>query len=256
MVGQMQNIFKKLQALDETPNHTLIDAYNQHVARQNFNYRLIVNTQVRPCFFSGDLETPGKVVTISLNPAYTPQVTEAEQAGMNFAEWYYYCRFRFNHYASDAAVHTIFKNLFKVIAPPTLWSGADKRLYLQEHLLNLDWCCYYSEQFPSFALAKLPNHLQRSICDAWDTNLYWLIEQAAPRAIFVHGQAMQDWVSRSAVDLKPVMQLTNSRRQPCQFFQGRLAGTAIPFYYLEHFINVVNQNTTLERINRFINENR
>lgn len=252
----MQNIFEKLQAFDKTPNQPLIDAYNQHFAQQNARYRLIVNTQVRPCFFSGDIETPGKVVTISLNPAYTPQVTEAEQAGMSFAEWYHYCRFRFNHYPSDAAMHTIFKNLFKVIAPPMLWSGADKRRYLQEHLLNLDWCWYYSEQFPSFALNKLPEHLQHNIYDTWDTTMHWFIEQVAPRYIFVHGQAIQEWVNRSTVDLKLALQLKNSRQQPCKLFQGYFVDTRIPLYYLEHFINVVNQNTTLERINHFVNEKR
>jgi len=250
----MQSIFEKLQALDAAPDQVLISAYNQHFTRQNPKYQLLASKQVRPCFFSGDIETPGKVVTISLNPAYSPQVTEAEQAGMSFSDWYQHCRFRFARYGSDTAMHTIFKNLFKVIAPPTLWSSADKRLYLQTHLLNLDWCCYYSEQFPSFALDKLPVGLQRSIYDSWDTTLHWLIERAAPRYIFVHGQAMQAWVNRSALELTPALQLENSRHQPCRLFQGVFTGTTIPLYYLEHFINIVNQNTTLERINAFVNE--
>lgn len=131
-------------------------------------------------------------------------------------EWYHHCRFRFNRYTSDTALHTIFKNLFKVIAPPNLWLSSDKRHYLQEHLLNLDWCFYYSEQFPSFTLTKLPDHLQRSINDAWDTTLHTLIEHAAPRYIFVHGQAIQAWVNRSTTDLKPAMHLENSRHQPCR----------------------------------------
>lgn len=80
----MQTTFTHLQTLDATPDHPLIDAYNHYVARKNPTYRLIVNQQVRPCWFSGDIGEPGKVVTISLNPAYTPGVTEAEQADMSF----------------------------------------------------------------------------------------------------------------------------------------------------------------------------
>ena len=249
----MQTLFEQLQILDATPNQALIEAYNQCFASKNSKYRLIVNKHVRPCFFSGDIETPGKVVTISLNPAYRPEVTEAEQAGMNFSEWYHHCRYRFSRYQSDTAIHPIFKNLFKVIAPPTIWKTADKRLYLQEHLLNLDWCCYYSENFPSIVLARLPTSLQRRIYDAWDTTLHRLIELAAPRYIFVHGQAMQAWVNRSALELKPALKLENSRHQSCQLFSGRLAGTTIPLYYLEHFINVVNQHATLARINCYVN---
>lgn len=53
----MKSIFEKLQAVDAALNYALINAYNHHVARQNPKYRLIVNAQVRPCFFSGDIET-------------------------------------------------------------------------------------------------------------------------------------------------------------------------------------------------------
>ncbi len=57
------------------PIHPLIDADNHHMARNDPAYRLIATEQVRPCFFSGDIEEPGKVLPISLNPAYTPKVT-------------------------------------------------------------------------------------------------------------------------------------------------------------------------------------
>ena len=96
----MQPIFTRIQTLDATPDQSLVTAYNHHVARNNPKYQLIVNDQVRPCFFSGDIEQPGKVVTISLNPAYTPKITEAEQAGMSFREWYDFCRLRFARYPS------------------------------------------------------------------------------------------------------------------------------------------------------------
>lgn len=252
----MQRVFERLQELDGTPDRALIDDYNQYFGSKDPKYRLVVSSKVRPCFFSGDIEIPGKIVTVSLNPAYRPQATEAEQAkaGMRFDDWYKYCQFRFIKYTSDSKVHSVFKNLFKVIAPPEKWATEDKRDYLQKNLLNLDWCYYYSEGFPSFDLDKLPPPLQRGI-EAWDTNLNWLIKAAAPRYIFVHGQAMHAWVTRTTPNLAPVMELVNSRHQPCRLFTGKLAGTSISVYYLEHFINVVNQNTTLERINRFVNKN-
>ncbi|MEZ4683165.1 MAG: hypothetical protein R2932_54055 [Caldilineaceae bacterium] len=58
--------FTHLQTLDTTPDHPLIAADNHHVVRNTPPYRLIVNEQVRPCFFSSDIEEPSKVVTISL----------------------------------------------------------------------------------------------------------------------------------------------------------------------------------------------
>jgi hypothetical protein len=45
------------------------------VARKNQKYRLIGNEQVRPCFFSGTIDQPDKVVTISLSPTYTAGCT-------------------------------------------------------------------------------------------------------------------------------------------------------------------------------------
>lgn len=248
----MSTIFAHLQALDAAPHWSLIDAFNAYFGAQNPKYQLIVNERVRPCFFSGDLETPGKIVTVSLNPAYTPQATEAEQAGMDFAAWYNYCRFRFSQYQADTEVHTIFKNLFKVIAPPEIWATTNKRLYLQTHLLNLDWCYYYSEQFPSIMLNKLPPNLQEAIAATWDATLSLLMAIAQPRYIFIHGQPMRNWVLYNTTNLQSVMQLENSRGQRCALWEGDFLTTTIPVYYLEHFINVVNQNSTLACIHQYI----
>ena len=151
----MENVFERLHELDSKPNRTLIEEFNHHFTAKNPKYKLLVKDGVRPCFFSGDIETPGKIVTVSLNPAYTPGATEEEQGNRGFKDWYSSCRSRFKQYGSDQEVHTIFKNLFKVIAPPEVWNTPEKRKYLQDHLLNLDWCYYYSEKFPSFALNEL-----------------------------------------------------------------------------------------------------
>lgn len=250
----MSPIYEHLQALDAAPHWSLIDAFNAHFATKNPKYQLIVNERVRPCFFSGDLETPGKIVTVSLNPAYTPGVTEARQTGMDFTAWYNYCRFRFTNYRSESEISTIFKNLFKVIAPPTIWTTANRRQYLQTHLLNLDWCYYYSEQFPSIALNKLPSHLQEAIAATWDATLSLLMVTAQPRYIFIHGRPLGTWVIRNTTNLQSVMQLENSRGQRCAFWAGRFLNTTIPVYYLEHFINVVNQNSTLARIHQYIEQ--
>ena len=249
----MENVFERLLELDAKPNLTLIEAFNRHFAAKNPKYELLIKEGVRPCFFSGDIEKPGKIVAVSLNPAYTPDVTEREQGNRGFKDWYNFCRFRFEQYESDPKLHTIFKNLFKLIASPEKWDMAGKRKYLQDQLLNLDWCYYYSEKFPSVTLDILPVGLQQGIRSEWDKTLTWLIEVAQPRYIFAHGRAIQDWVKRSAEGLKTVLQLENSRHKACELSQGQLKGTTIPLYYLEHFINVVNQNSTLERINRYVN---
>ncbi len=242
-----KQIFERLRTLDAAPNQTLIDSYNSHFIRKakNENLKLIVNENVRPCFFSGDIETKGKVVTISLNPSYTPQVTEKEQANKNFDEWYEFCRFRFEQYKSDSAVHNVFKNLFKVIAPTEIWKNSDRRNYLQAHLLNLDWCFYYSKQFPS-NFKKMPEVLRRNIFETWDKNLDWLIEISEPRYIFAHGRAIQNWISQNTTELEITIELENSRQQSCCLFEGKFTNTKIPVYYLEHFINVVNETETLK----------
>lgn len=97
----MQSVFERLLELDAKPNRTLIEGLNRHFIAKNPKYELLVKEGVRPCFFSGDIETPGKVVTVSLNPAYTPGVTEKEQGNMSFKDWYSYCRLRFEQYDSD-----------------------------------------------------------------------------------------------------------------------------------------------------------
>ncbi|MFN8488106.1 MAG: hypothetical protein U0350_10970 [Caldilineaceae bacterium] len=252
----MQVIFERLRELDSAPNQILIDAFNRRFATKNPKYRLISNEQVRPCFFTGDIESPGRIVSVSLQPAYTLGATEDRQAGKSFQDWYDYCRFRFTLYESEQQVHSVFKNLFKVIAPPDIWATASKREYLQAHLVNLDWCCYYSESFPTFKLSSLPSGLQRLICTDWDERLRWLIEIAAPQYIFAHGKALEEWANRSSSGLVRAMRLESSLNQPCYLFEGMLAGTSTPIYYLEHFINQVNENETLQRVGRYANRKR
>ena len=44
--------------------------------------------------YTGFLERRGKVVTVSLNPAYSRDTEEQDCACKTFREWYEYCRFR------------------------------------------------------------------------------------------------------------------------------------------------------------------
>ena len=252
--NQMESIFERLERLDAEPNWRLINKYNQHFASNQLKYQLIANNQVRPCFFTGDVESGGKVVSISLNPAYTPGATEAEHAGIDFKGWYRFCQNRFLEYERESEVHSIFKNLFKLIAPPATWNTVDKREYLQENLLNLDWCCYYSENFSSFAVMRLPQDLRKLILETFDTTLSWLIEQSKPRYIFVHGRAMQSWVDRHAEDFEHAIML-QSNNGPCRLYMGRYLNSSVRMYYLEHFINRANKNTTLKRLNQYLNNN-
>ncbi|CAN5294783.1 hypothetical protein BH20ACI1_BH20ACI1_04950 [soil metagenome] len=247
-----EQIFERLRILDAIPNQTLIDSFNHRFAHKNDKHELIVNEKIRPCFFSGDVETKGKIVTVSLNPKYTRQVSEEEQVNMNFTQWYKFCRFRFKRYESDSAVHSTFKKLLKITAPPTLWKTIDKRDYLQANLINLDWCFYYSEYFPTFDFSKLPESLQNNIYETWDKNLNWLIKTSKPRYIFVHSKPIKNWVYRNTSELEQVMQL-ESRPKSCWLHEGKLSGTTIPVYYLEHHITNVNKDATLEAINCFIN---
>lgn len=249
----MNNIQAYLQKLDAEPNRALIDAYNQQFAKKNSKYELLVEDNIRPCFFSGNIEEPGKVITISLNPAYNPGKTEAAQEGKDFLAWYDYCLYRFDIYPSDKKIHAVFKNLLKVIAPPEKWDALDKRKFLQANMLNLDWCYYYSENFPSIKIDTLPLNLANQIRNSFDKTLLWMIKVAAPRMIFVHGKAIHEWVINNTHNLKTALVVNNSYGRDCRLFGGTLKNTSIPVYYLEHFINVVNRNASLKQINEYVN---
>jgi hypothetical protein len=228
-------------------------SYNSHFASKNKKFKLIVNKNVRPCFFSGDIETKGKIVTISLNPKYTTEYTENEQANMSFVEWYDFCRFRFERYESPS-IHKTFNKLFKAIAPTSLWQNIDKRNYLQDNVVNIDWCFYFSQNFPTIDFDKMPEDLCLNIHKAWDENLNWLISKNNPRHIFAHGKSIQHWIAETSNKTEHIMEI-KSRRGNCSLLRGEFMDTKIPIFYLTHSVINVNENLSFEKISNFINGN-
>jgi hypothetical protein len=234
-----------LRQIDANPN---IDAINEF--NSSTKLRLIVKKDVRPCFFTGNIEQTGKIVTISLNPKYTPEETEREQHGKNFDEWYNFCIERFIQYKSPKDVHNIFKNLRKIVVPMQEWKQGDPRLDLQRDLINLDWCPYYAEKFQTFQSNQLPASLQSWIETVWEHTLNQLLRISSPRCIFVHGKSIEGWVRDHSSNLISIDYVENSYRQKCQLWEGTLNGTRI--LYLEHFINVVNRMDTLDQIGKVL----
>ena len=243
MTSKSIRIRDHLRTLHESQDHALAELFNEHVARGNRKFKL--RTDALRCHFSGDIEKPGKAVTISLNPAYSAR-TNAEQRGKSFDQWYEHCRGRFEKYERDQEIHSMFKNLFKVIVPPNEWGERDKRSTLQAHLLNLDWCPYYSTAFPTIVTKKLPEDLQRKMANEWDATLSLMVKVAQPRYIFVHGRVMSAWAEQHIRRQERVLTVKNSRGKPCQLRRGRFKD--VPAYYLEHFINVVNNDKALRQI--------
>jgi hypothetical protein len=243
-----------LKYIDENPNHEFINEFNRRFGDNDSKFKLILEENVRPCFFSGNLHEESRIITISLNPAYNPGITEKAQEGKNFEEWYTYCLNRFDIYQNDKQIHSVFKNLFKVIAPEEEWEKLSKRKYLQENMVNLDWCYYYSENFPTIRTNELPEKFRRDIQNAFDKPLLKLIDYAKPRYIFVHGKTMNDWVLRNVNGLAEVLKVPNRNKKMSRLYEGKLTEKAIPVYYLEHFINYTNSNVAIKRINEYINQ--
>ncbi|GEM_PF-2235390 len=230
----------RLRYIDENPDTAAVDEFNRATRNQ-----LMVNNNVRPCFFTGNIQETGKIVTISLNPRYTPNVTEEEQQNMTFDQWYDFCKNRFAEYSAPGDVHTVFRNLWKVIIPINDWRIENCRADLQRKLINLDWCPYYSQYFRTFEQNGLGPRLIHWINTVWDETLAQLLNQCKPLCVFVHGRSMQTWVNEHCRDLV-LIRSVRTRNNQCGLWQGTLQD--IRMFYLEHFINNANSNATLNEI--------
>jgi len=203
----------------------------------------LINEAIIPCHFSGDIEAAGKIVTISLNPKYTSECTENEQSGFSLDEWYDFCRYRFSNYPCDTAVHRTFKNIRKLFVPPHQWRESSCRSDLQQSLVNLDWCPYYSGRFPTISPDRPA--IVGEMMKRWDKVLDEMVHIVKPPLIFVHGKTMESWVSERVV-LKKLCVLKTDRGNRSHVWHGQF--NQVPLVYLEYGITQVGNNDALAQL--------
>ena len=229
---------------DYSISSSTIDEFN--IFHKNPDHQL--RKDIRPCYFSGNILRDGLIAVLSLNPKYTQRITEAEHHGLDDDAWHNHSINRFMRYPRDQDINRIFKDIWKIVQPDG-HSYSSVREGLQATTINLDWCPYYSQQFPTISFDKYPLSLQKAISTEWTDRLARLVSSIKPRLIFAHGRAQQHWVNRYAHSLKPVTQV-HCFKGDCTLWSGSFNRT--PLIYLEHFISHANRADTVANIRRSI----
>ena len=223
---------------------------NNHISINdivNFNnqFNVDLHYDVFPAFFYGDLNISGPIVTISLNPQYSDE-TPHEQ-GADFNVWLDQCMDGFLNYPNDIAMHAIWKNLIKVI-PGYTNRIQDKREFLQQHIINIDWCYYYSTNFPT-----LNNVDYHPLIADFSNNLHFLLCHLKPKLIFIHGKSLSSWFNNNCNNIVQELELQHGNLGSYNVFSGKLNNLNIPVVYQSWFINRANNNDNLERVRNLIN---
>lgn len=176
----------------------LVDRFNNSVEP-----RFRLQTGVTPCFFSGSLQ-PGKIVVLNLNPKYKPGGAEAEQAYAlkNYPGLLAFHEDRFNAYKKRfEALPATFGNMCRHICGTPLYSflarHRRREAFLQEAVLNLDWCYYYSENFGP--------ELPAGLVVKFDQVLNTVLKELRPLFVYAIGMPFEKsgWLRNfSDIDLK------------------------------------------------------
>ncbi len=205
------------------------------------------NENIFPCFFTGNILSEKSIVTISLNPKYDEQTTRNEQ-GDDFNLWLDKCLSRFNNYKTDKSLHKIWKNLAKVIFTDEERRNC-LRSKLQNKLVNLDWCFYYSKKFTTLA----QNAENQDVYELFDKNLNKLLKKINPKVIFAHGKSLNNWFRSNSTDIEEILELEHGSKT-YKLFSGCLNNLSIPVIYQEWFINRGNKNTNLEQVRKLLKQ--
>ncbi|PWI46993.1 hypothetical protein CEE45_13905 [Candidatus Heimdallarchaeota archaeon B3_Heim] len=173
-----------------------------------------------PCFFSGNIKSQGRIFLLTANPKFTPISTpnEIKQHAMtkstrwDFTRWTDYCLNRFLKYKKEQEVHPIYKEAIKVILDCSSIKElrrkfGDSRIVLQNNLINLDWCPYYSSSFSSSKFPLQILHKQKaeyenvsSEISLWNELLLDAISLNQPKYVLVFGKNYDFWL-RSIADI-------------------------------------------------------
>lgn len=228
----------------------LVEEFNQ-AAEPNHRFQ----TGVKPCFFSGSLH-PGKIVVLNLNPKYIPGGAEAEQeyALREYPNLLAFHEARFDAYKKRLeTLPPTFGNMCRHICGTPdykfLTRHHRREAFLQEAVLNLDWCYYYSENFGG----EIPAGLRQK----FDLVLNTVLKEVKPLFIYVIGKPFENtgWIrAYTDIDLTapvradlPVLNLQRS------LYYGKYhdaEGTfSVPLFYLDFGAGQVSSEEAADKIN-------
>lgn len=235
---------------------TLIEKYNNSV-HQDYKFVLeYENTKIHPLFFFGDSNVKGKAVTISLNGAFDLKSTPLEHEGIDSPDdWFELCNNGFLNCNDDKSLNPIFKNLGKVINGRSAWNAAyNKRILLQESLINIDWCFLYSKNFPS-NFWKLSKKLGlEPIVNLFDSSLNIMIPHLEPRVIFLHGTSLKLWFDEYSFQRKRIATLEDDYGRTFEVWEGyyQTDDKLYRMVYSEYFINTTSKGKTIDKLHELL----
>ena len=245
----MKNVIDYCKSLYNNPPRELLDQYN--ILQKNPDNKLIYQN-VFPCFFTGNIKKKNSFLTVSLNPKFDGN-TKYSQCG-NFNDWFDYCINRFDKYETDAEVHRVFKNLLKILFSDQEIKRSSKRKLLQENLVNIDWCYYYSKKFRTVDKKYFNDNGLIKLYQKFNDNLDCFIKITNPQCIFMHGKSFEDIANDIMTGMKTFGKY-NHGKKTYELKHGFYKKTNIKIFYQTHFINNVNKNANLEKIRKFIAKN-
>ncbi|MBN2077456.1 MAG: hypothetical protein JW838_00725 [Spirochaetes bacterium] len=243
----MKNVRDYCRSLHNNPPRKLLDKYN--ILQINPDNKLIYQN-VFPCFFTGNIKKKNSIMTISLNPKFDGH-TKHSQCG-NFNAWFDYCINRFDKYETEGEVHRVFKNLLKIFYSDQELKRSSKRQLLQENLVNIDWCYYYSKRFRTFKKKFFNDNGLIELYEKFNDNLDYFVKLIKPQCIFIHGKSFDDVASEIITDMKNHGKKFKHGKRTYELKYGFYKKTQIPIFYQTLFINSANKNINLEDIRLFI----
>jgi hypothetical protein len=233
-------ILRYCQKSYASPPVELLERFNNIVKDANLQLHY---EDIYPCFFTGDVDLKDPFLSVSINPAYGKQ-TKKEQ-GDCLEEWMERCKHRFKDYPSDKAVHTVFKYTLKVFLDPSTIRLEGVRQSLQRHVVNLDWCPFFSSNWKTVSDSFLGKRDLMGLRDYFDENLRFLIGCLKPARIFLHGSQLEHF-ARGIIP-RPRIKLLRHGEREYEVLYGRTV-ESIPVVYQRPFINRANKTLNLEII--------
>jgi hypothetical protein len=236
------SLSKYFENLYLNPPTELINSFNSQKGTK------LYYENVFPCFFTGNLDLKNPLVSISLNPKYDDN--KPNEQGDNFINWLDGCMNGFILYQNDKSLHSIWKYLVKVFFSEEQRKTGIKEL-LQDNVVNIDWCYYYSWNFPTINLEDLMNSKKNKIYKLFDDNLRKLISDIQPKVIFIHGKSLENWFNYNCDNICHEVTLKHGNKS-YKIFSGLLQGMSVPVIYQEWFINRGNKIENLDIVRSII----
>lgn len=217
----------------------------------NSNFTHLYHKETFPCFFTGDFNLSKPIVTISLNPKY--DIGKKEEQGDDFQNWLLGCSNGFAAYNSDKNLHLIWKNLSKVFFSNLERESSELHSLLQKNVVNLDWCYYYSNRFPTLGIKELDHPIRKRLYESFNANIRFLLRQLNPRLIFLHGKTLSFLFDELVSDHDTLHQFNHGSKSYKVLF-GFESELRIPVIYQEWFINRGNKTANIASLNESIQQ--